>query len=143
MTVTLEGTNAINLFSATYAPTFNPANLQQNYKADPGQSGSSETYAFNLAGGAQSFAIDVDEVNSGGGIGTQYTLKVAGACGGACAPPNNVPVAIAKNVAVFADGTGTAAASINNGSFDPDNDPLTITQSPPGPYLPGVRRPSS
>ena len=27
-----------------------------------------------------------------------------------------------------------ADASINNGSFDPDGDPITFSQSPPGPY---------
>src|SRR5207249_9163018 len=31
----------------------------------------------------------------------------------------------------------TASASINNGSSDPDGDPITITQTPPGPYALG------
>src|SRR5712691_4700973 len=137
VTVTLQGTNAINLFSAAYSPTFVSNNLQQNYLGDAGASGSSKTYSFNLAGGAQSFVVDVHEVDSGLGIGTQYTLKVAGACGGACAP-NHVPVAIARDVTVPADASGTANASIDNGSSDADGDPLTITQSPAGPYPIGL-----
>jgi len=65
-------------------------------------------------------------------------LTVEGACGGACAPPNHPPVAKAKNVTVFADNSCTASASVDNGSFDPDGDRLTITQSPDGPYPLGV-----
>jgi len=137
VTVTLQGTNAINLFSAAYSPTFVSNNLQQNYMGDAGASGSSKTYSFNLAGGAQTFVVDVHEVDSGLGIGTQYTLNVAGACGGACAP-NHVPVAIARDVTVPADASGTANASIDNGSSDADGDPLTITQSPAGPYPIGL-----
>ncbi len=48
---------------------------------------------------------------------------------------NNVPVAQAHDVTVTsATPGGTANASIDNGSFDPDGDTLTITQSPAGPY---------
>src|SRR5712691_4085326 len=64
VTVTLQGTNAVNLFSAAYSPTFVSNNLQQNYLGDAGASGSSKTYSFNLAGGAQSFVVDVHEVDS-------------------------------------------------------------------------------
>src|SRR5262249_52896142 len=121
-----------------YSPSFNPANIQQNYRADAGFSSGTVSYSFGLPGGKQSFAVDVHEVPAGGGIGTQYTLSVNGACGGTGAPPNHPPVAKAKNVTVFADNTCTANASINDGSFDPDGDRLTITQSPLGPYPIGV-----
>jgi len=47
---------------------------------------------------------------------------------------NNAPIASCQNVTVSADGSCLAMASINNGSSDPDNDPITITQSPAGPY---------
>ena len=33
---------------------------------------------------------------------------------------------------------GTATASINNGSFDPDGGAVTLAQVPPGPYTPGT-----
>jgi hypothetical protein len=67
-----------------------------------------------------------------------YTLSVAGGCIGACATPNQPPVAKAKNVTVSAGPDCTANASIDDGSFDPDGDPITITQSPAGPYPLGI-----
>ena len=80
--------------------------------------------SFNLAGGAQTFVVDVHEVDAGIGIGDQSTLSVAGACGGSCAPPNQVPIAVATNVTVTANPlTLTAFASIDNGSSDPDGGP--------------------
>ena len=52
---------------------------------------------------------------------------------------NDVPVAICQNVTVQAGPSGTASASINNGSFDPDpEDEITLSQAPPGPYSVGV-----
>lgn len=49
-------------------------------------------------------------------------------------PLNQPPVAQCRDVVVPADGMCQAAASIDDGSFDPDGDPLTLTQDPPGPY---------
>lgn len=52
---------------------------------------------------------------------------------------NSPPVAQCRNVTVSAgDATCKAPASIDNGSFDPDSDPITVTQSPPGPYPLGM-----
>lgn len=34
--------------------------------------------------------------------------------------------------------TCTAVGSVNNGSFDPDGDPITLSQLPPGPYALGT-----
>jgi len=138
VTVTLQGTNALNLFSAAYAPQFNPAGIQQNYRADAGASASSRVYSFDMPAGPQTFVVDVHEVTAGAGTGIQYTLNVSGACGGACAPPNHPPVAKAKDVTVFADNSCTANASINNQSSDADGDVLTVSQSPSGPYPLGV-----
>ncbi|HEV8345722.1 MAG TPA: N,N-dimethylformamidase beta subunit family domain-containing protein, partial [Vicinamibacterales bacterium] len=47
------------------------------------------------------------------------------------------PVAQCQNVTVTATLIGTAAASIDNGSFDPDGGAVTLAQVPPGPYTPG------
>jgi uncharacterized repeat protein (TIGR01451 family) len=52
--------------------------------------------------------------------------------------PNNPPVAKCKDVTVLAGPGGTASASIDDGSFDPDGDPITIVQTPPGPYPVGT-----
>ena len=47
---------------------------------------------------------------------------------------NRAPVVVCQDVTVTADSSGTANVFIGNGSFDPDGDSITITQSPPGPY---------
>jgi hypothetical protein len=52
--------------------------------------------------------------------------------GDAC--ENQPPVAICNNVTVNADQNCQGSASIDNGSYDPDGDPITINQSPAGPY---------
>src|SRR5262245_2273417 len=52
--------------------------------------------------------------------------------------PNNSPVALCQNVTVQAGAGCVADASINNGSFDPDGDSITITQTPAGPYPVGA-----
>lgn len=49
--------------------------------------------------------------------------------------PNQPPVAVCQDVEVAADpGLCSAEASVDAGSYDPDGDPLTLTQAPPGPY---------
>jgi hypothetical protein len=48
--------------------------------------------------------------------------------------PNDPPVALCQNVTVTADANCEATASIDNGSYDPDGDPITLTQNPPAPY---------
>lgn len=51
---------------------------------------------------------------------------------------NRAPVAICQNMTVTSGPDGTAGASIDNGSFDPDSDDaITLTESPTGPYLIG------
>jgi hypothetical protein len=53
---------------------------------------------------------------------------------------NQPPTAKAKDLIVFADAhceAAVAAAQVNNGSSDPDGDPLTLTLSPAGPFAVG------
>ncbi|MFC1636089.1 LamG-like jellyroll fold domain-containing protein [Planctomycetota bacterium] len=47
---------------------------------------------------------------------------------------NSPPVALCQVVEVEAGPGCVADASIDNGSYDPDGDTITITQDPPGPY---------
>jgi hypothetical protein len=48
---------------------------------------------------------------------------------------NQPPVAQCRDVTVSTDpGLCTAAASVDDGSFDPDGDPISSTQAPPPPY---------
>ena len=57
--------------------------------------------------------------------------------GDAC--ENTPPVALCKNVTVFTDsGNCSADASVDNGSYDPDDDNLTLVQDLSGPYELGV-----
>ena len=53
---------------------------------------------------------------------------------------NQPPVALCQDVTVNTDpGVCTAtSASVDNGSFDPDGDPITLEQIPPGPYGLGI-----
>lgn len=139
VTVTLSGTDAINLFSAAYNNAgFDPSSITSNYLADPGSSAASRTYSFNVTAG-QTFTIVVNEVNSGGGIGVDYTLNVSGVTLIPCDNSNHVPTAIAQNVTVNADTCTTAnvpVSAVNNGSFDPDGagDITSMTLTPAGPY---------
>ncbi|MFH1679240.1 MAG: C10 family peptidase, partial [Candidatus Eisenbacteria bacterium] len=53
--------------------------------------------------------------------------------------PNNDPVAVCQNPVVNADPVACAVdVSVDGGSFDPDGDAITLTQSPPGPYGVGM-----
>jgi subtilase family protein/HYR domain-containing protein len=138
VTVTVQGPAAGNLLAAGYTPTFDPNNLATNYAADPGGSGELTTFSFKVAGAGQPFAVDVAEVNAGGGLGTLYDLTVSGACYGSCDPPNRLPVAKAKNVIAAASDLCVADASIDDGSADPDGDTVTVVQAPPPPYTLGT-----
>lgn len=66
-----------------------------------------------------------------------YTLTIP-ACALNC-NTNQLPEAVAHDVTVIAANVGgMAQASIENGSYDPEGDSLTISQTPPGPYPVGV-----
>jgi len=47
---------------------------------------------------------------------------------------NEPPVAVVSDVTVSADSNCQGDASIDNGSFDPDGDPITISELPSAPY---------
>ena len=139
-TVTLESPNAGNLFSAAYVPSFDPNDIQQNYRGDLGASLSPRSYSFLVPGGGSTFAIDVHDVTPAlpAPSGTSYTLTVSGVCTGSCNPPNQPPVARVKNVTVPAGPACNADGSINDGSFDPEGEQVTPVLSPAGPYSLGT-----
>jgi hypothetical protein len=134
--VSMSGTGAIGLFATAYSPSYFPGDFSVGYAADAGLSADTPIpFSFPVGpGGGQSGSVVVHEVDPGAAVGTTYTLTLSNLCAGACATPNQVPIARARNVAVTAGVGGTAAANIDNGSSDGDGDTLTITQLPPGPY---------
>ena len=68
--------------------------------------------------------------NSGGDFtGYKYDRYFYHPC-----PSNNAPVAQCRDISSSADLQCRGDASIDNGSYDPDGDPITFTQSPAGPY---------
>ena len=135
VTVRTSGPAIASFLSGAYAPSFNPAAVLQNVKADPGNSGAA-TYSFN-PGGSPTFAVVVHELETGLGLSQQYTLTVSGACAGGCMTPNRLPVAKVRNVMAYTT-FSSVNASIDNGTSDPDGDPLVITQTPTGPYPVGA-----
>jgi hypothetical protein len=139
--VTVTLTNACTgnrqMFDVMYLNSFDPANIGTNYRTDAAASnivGGPISFSATLAGGT-TFVIVVSDVNlaANSAVGCNYTLQVSGACF-VCAPTNQPPTAVCQNVTVPAGASCTADASINNGSSDPEGGPLTITQSPAGPY---------
>ena len=66
----------------------------------------------------------------GGGYYDAFAVKIC--------LDNEPPVALCQDVAVDADVNCEAMASVDNGSYDPDGDPVTITQTPAGPYPLGM-----
>jgi hypothetical protein len=52
--------------------------------------------------------------------------------------PNTPPIAQCQNVSVSAAADCTADASVDNGSYDPDGGPVTVVQTPLGPYPLGI-----
>jgi hypothetical protein len=77
-----------------------------------------------VVGESRSFTVGGNAVGQNDLMLLRFTL----------AAPNTPPVAVCQNVTVEADSICTANASIDNGSYDPDGDPITLTQSPAGPY---------
>ncbi|WP_224363071.1 FG-GAP-like repeat-containing protein [Hyalangium versicolor] len=96
------------------------------------------------AGSGELFVIADD---NGSGAGSQTECDEANNSASAtvdftCTPPpppppeNEPPVALCKNVTVTADAQCHASASVNNGSYDPDNQPgpFSVSESPAGPF---------
>jgi IPT/TIG domain len=133
--ITLDGVNTVPMFSAAFAPSFNPASLAEHYLGDSGGAFTTQNFSIDTHGSGP-LVVTVYEALPNSGAGTSYHLRLTGMCG-SCVR-NGVPTATARNMIVPAGAGGMAAVSIDNGSSDPDGDPLTITQSPAGPYPVGV-----
>lgn len=134
------GSAGTNLFEALYSPSFDATNIGANYAGDPGSSNSIQTFGVDVAANT-AYTIVVSDVEGNPppppAPPNTYTLQIPSCAFNCSAYP--LPVALAQNVTVHASSVGsTANASINNGSNDPDGGPITITQSPAGPYPQGT-----
>jgi hypothetical protein len=133
-TATVQGPDAVNLFTAAYTAPFTPSDIRQNYRADAGFSASSRAYGFDLPAGATQSTIVVHDVTAAAAAsGRTYSIRLSGLCAGACATPNTLPVAKTRNVTVAAGPDCTAPASVDDGSFDQEG-AVTVIASPAGPY---------
>jgi outer membrane protein OmpA-like peptidoglycan-associated protein len=111
--------------------------------AGPGQDPASTcSYAcrLNWCGDGVVDAASGEECDNGTGNGRSGDATGSiGACTSFCKIPNiplpnRPPVARCQNVTVAATNTCELPADINNGSSDPDGDPITCTQNAAGPY---------
>jgi hypothetical protein len=125
----------LNMFTSAYSPSYDPNNIGTNYAGDAGLSGSSQSFSIDTTEGS-AYTIVVNDVSGNSGNDT-YTIQIP-ACAFNCAF-NHLPIAVTQDVSVYAANTGgTASASVDNGSSDPDGDPITLTQTPAGPYSVGT-----
>jgi len=89
-----------------------------------------------IASGADAFVLSDDgsklifEATLDDGTNGAFMITLPTGGGGG----NSPPVAVCTDQTVIADETCTADADVDAGSFDPDGDPITLFQSPPGPY---------
>lgn len=135
MEVGLNSDAGINLYESAYSPSYDPSNIGTNYGGDPGLSGNTQSFSITTTA-ATPYTIVVNDV-AGNTTANTYTIQIP-ACALNC-NVNHLPVAVASDVTVIAANTGgTASASIDNGSSDPDSDTLTLTQTPAGPYAVGT-----
>jgi hypothetical protein len=125
------------LFLDAYSPSFNPGDIPADYFADTGLSSSTQSFSMGIAAG-ESYTLIVHDVPSGAASGSNYNLQFSG-CAFSSLIPNHPPVAQAHDVNEVADSNHTASASVDNGSYDPDQgDVITLIQTPPGPYPVGT-----
>lgn len=130
-----SGVSGVNLLESAYTPSYDSSSIATNYAGDAGLSTNQQSFGINTTAGTP-YTIVVSDV-AGNSTPNAYTLTIP-ACALNC-NTNQLPRVVAHDVTVIAANVGgTAEASIENGSYDPDGDSLTISQTPPGPYPVGV-----
>jgi hypothetical protein len=115
--------NGTEIGPPTYKPgTITISDNPLNIGRDPASPDDPERYFDGLIDDVRIYnrALTADEIRS------IYWAREAGVC--------PTPDAICQDVTVSAGPFCTASASIDNGSFDPDGDPIILTQTPEGPY---------
>jgi hypothetical protein len=114
------------------------ATLKLAHRGNPSDTpGSADTRNFFLNGLIDEVET-FDRVLSANEIDAIFNAGSAGKCKN-LPPENQPPVARCRDVRLSAGANCMAAASIDNGSFDPDvGDTITLVQTPPGPYPVGM-----
>lgn len=94
------------------------------------------TFTATAPGEAVTVFAVVDDDGTGVGSETECREDNNGRAVGAdlLCTPNDPPIAVCEDVVVSADAMCTGYGSIDGGSYDPDGDPLSLEQSPAGPY---------
>lgn len=129
------GASGANLFAVAYSPSYDPNSIGRNYAGDAGVSTTIQSFGIMTTAGTP-YTIVVNDVY-GNSPPNSYTIKIP-VCALNC-DVNQLPAASARDVSVIAGNVGgTANASIDNGSSDPEGDAITVTQTPPGPYPVGA-----
>ena len=140
VTITLTQNNGANfaLFSTAYLGSFNPSSICQNYRADAGASGATgapRTYQANVPANG-TLVVVVNEVNSGGGIGVNYTLNVSGLICGTSGPGECCTIVCSGDINVPND-PGQCGAVVNYPAPTTTGVCGTVTCSPPsGSFFP-------
>ena len=129
-----------------YAATEQQCDLGDNGNGQPNTGGQdpNQTCSFSCrlhwCGDGVVDAASGEECDNGTQNGRHGDASGAiGACTSFCKVPNiplpnRPPVAVCRNVTVAATNTCDRPADINNGSSDPDGDPITCVQNGVGPY---------
>ncbi|UCE67668.1 MAG: IPTL-CTERM sorting domain-containing protein [Candidatus Zixiibacteriota bacterium] len=73
-------------------------------------------------------------VSHKGTLGAPQYYSLAGSVNLQIPTSGSPPVALCTNIIATADSSCRAGASVDNGSYDPDGDPITLVQIPAGPY---------
>ncbi|MGE5205524.1 MAG: S8 family serine peptidase [Chlamydiota bacterium] len=124
-----------NVFGSAYSPSYDPDNIESNYAADPGLSTNLQSFGISTTAGTP-YTIVVSDV-AGNSPPNTYNIKIP-ICAINC-EVNQLPVAVARDVSVIAANVGgTAGATVDDGSSDPDGDAITLTHVPAGPYAVGT-----
>ena len=118
-----------------------PGTLYYPYILNPSSPASAASTGDNTLDNVEQIFVDSHPagnyrltVSHKGSLSTSQYYSLVGSIDLLNSTSNNPPIAQCMNISVAADLNCQAGASIDNGSYDPDGDSITLTQIPAGPY---------